>query len=232
MRRMVPMAIGFALGALAGGGAMALVERQPLAATVVPAPRVHPTTPLVCAAVEPQEAPEDDMRLEFCLSQLQALRADQRKVRIPWPEDRSAWDGERPTEWNAHMDRVLQGCDLPGDLVVTDCSEPPCVAAFRATEAAEMEGALSDCAEFQDAFPDPEVEPTPLAVPCGDGRWETMVLLTTFTVEQRREYFTAVGLQEAMDDERLSAFIEGYRILSRRGDGLVGMFDCDPPVEP
>jgi len=200
---------------------------------IVPVPRPverRSARPIVCAPVD-ERGDEDEVKLRFCLSQLDALQAAQRKVRNPWPSDDPVWNGQRPDEWNATMQKVFERCDLPADIVVTDCSEPPCVAALRALEGDEqaLVEAIEGCAPFQQAFPDPEEPLVPFGVPCADGRWDRMILFSTFDRDQRRAYFEALGMQPAMDEERLSVWLEGYRILSRRADGLAGMWDCPPP---
>ncbi|MEM6926025.1 MAG: hypothetical protein AAF602_03775, partial [Myxococcota bacterium] len=211
--------------------AMALApEASPPDARQGEAPHVapRPPRPLVCAPVG-EAGSARDVKLDYCMSQLEALRAEQRLVRNPWPTDDPVWDGQRPDEWNETMEEVFEACDLPADVVVTDCSEPPCVAALRVDDPDALGEAILACEPFLDAFPQPEAGLTPLAVPCGDGRFDRMMLLTTFDEEQRRAYFSDLGLQDAMDDDDLSAFVEGYRILARRADWLVGMWDCPEP---
>lgn len=224
----------FAAGLVAGAGIFRLSDGSE------PSTQARPTSseprrpgPLVCenVALSGGSAPAaDDLRLRFCLAQLEAAHKAQRRVVQPWPEvDDPIWAGELPGEWTASMERVIRDCDVPGELVITDCSEPPCTAAFRDADHEAVSAALGDCPSFRAAFPRPEVDPVPFTVPCGDGRHETMVLVTTFDEDQRRAWFEEIGLAGAMDDHELSAWIEGLRVLSRRADGLVPLWSCAEP---
>lgn len=224
----------FASGLVVGAGIVRLFGGpEPLQAEPPVPPDPRRPASLVCENVPLSGGPSpvsNDLGLRFCLSQLEAANQARRRVIQPWPEpDDPMWAGELPDEWTASMERVLHDCDLPGELVLTDCSEPPCTAVFRDAEWSTLEGALGDCPSFRAAFPRPELEPVPFVVPCGDGRFETMVLVTTFTEEQRQAWFEELGLTEAMESYELSPLFEGYRIMARRADGLVPFWECADP---
>lgn len=220
----------FALGLVIGGGVVRLADG---AGEPPPSPAPHRAHPLVCETVPlagSSSPVSRDLGLRFCLAQLEAANTARRRVVQPWPEvDDPVWAGELPDAWTDAMERVVHDCDVPGALVLTDCSEPPCAAVFRDAEWERLMEALGDCPTFREAFPNPEIDPVPYVVPCGDGRFETMVLVTTFDADQRRAYFEELGVADEMDNNELSAFLEGYRMLSRRADGLTPIWNCAEP---
>ena len=220
--------VAFGLGALVGWMGQPSPEPVRVASPAAP-------TSLVCAE-RPAERrvameggrDEMDVRLQWCLGQLDQVRAEQRAVRHTWPAEVDYARAELPDAWTDTMERVFRECDLPGELVVTDCSEPPCMAALRAPDFEAMSEALGDCRAFTEAYPEPEAGLVPFAVPCGDGSWDRMLVLTTFDEDQRRAWFDQIGLAELTEREGagVEAFVEGYRLLGRRADGLQRFWTC------
>ncbi len=181
-------------------------------------------------APAPMCEPNDDT----CPEDLAALQVISEALAIPpnaWPQREYA-ASELPDNWGRAIDEVFASCDIPGELVLTDCSEPPCVAAMRGATGGEIHDALGRCPAYLEAFPESEVGPAPMSVQCEDGSASIMLLLTTFTSDQREAYFEDLGIQELMgsdftDLNGLSALGEGYRILGRRADALSRLWSCE-----
>lgn len=215
-------------GAVSGWWWASANEPSPQLPSTQPTPMVCVDAPMVARPTASRE--EADLRLNWCLAQLEALQAQQRDIRQGWPTGRTYDENERPDMWTPTIEKVWQDCDLPGELLMTDCSEPPCVGVVRASDGAALEEALSGCISFDDAFPDPEVGLVPASVPCGDGRVDRMWLLTTFDEDQRQAYFDDLGMGawggDSWMDHELNVLFEGYRILGRRVDALQRFWEC------
>ncbi|MBX2798393.1 MAG: hypothetical protein KTR31_12005 [Myxococcales bacterium] len=219
----------FACMACLGGGVALgwLAKPAPAAPEPSPTPR-----PMVCAerplVLQPSRpAEEANLAHEWCLGRLEALQAQQSATLNHWPEDREYSEGELPEAWTAAMEQVFEDCDLHAEHVLTDCSEPPCVAALRIDDAESFTTALEGCATFTEAFPDPEVGAVPMSVRCPDGSADMMVLLTTFDREQRRAYFSDLGFDPLLEADLIDPLSEGYRIMGRRADALTRFWDCE-----
>lgn len=73
-----------------------------------------------------------EQRLEFGRILLEGYRAEVEGVVQEWtPELRERFNQEKFREV---VNRVQDSCDLPGELIDLDCSEPPCLAVFRLNE--------------------------------------------------------------------------------------------------
>lgn len=78
-------------------------------------------------------AGESAIQRQWCLGPLDVAERARRGALLEWPTDADYAAGELPDDWIAAIDEVFEDCDLPAARVMTDCSEPPCVAVLRAT---------------------------------------------------------------------------------------------------
>lgn len=78
--------------------------------------------------------------------------------------------------WTDHLASLVQRCQLPADIVVTDCDEYPCVAAVRPTDPTMSRKAftalLDACPASKELFPDMEFDSVNVPVQCPDGSSE------------------------------------------------------------
>ncbi|MEO0599961.1 MAG: hypothetical protein AAF211_00905 [Myxococcota bacterium] len=188
------------------------------------------TQPLTRPTVEVEEpTPVDDLRLSYCLARLEASLEQQRLVLRDWPEEADYYlDGQHPAEWTETLDAVASDCGIRDRLVITDCTEPPCVAAFRGDRRSLRER-LDGCSETLGPFGDPELVDVP--VNCGDGRTESLVLLANLGENGQDELLEGMGIEpgDSLDGlgERL---FHTFRIYGRRADALAALWPCDAEV--
>lgn len=178
----------FGVGALLGGLVVrGLPTPEPVVAPVVrtverSAPRVVCTDVAVPPAAEVEDL---SARLAWCEGRLRAATAPRPTGRIAWPE--GIPDTEAPDAWTGAMDAVVEDCGVPGQPVVTDCEEYPCVTLLRPDGPAVSGQALRDqlraCPELQARMGEFQVEAAPLEVHCPDGRVEEALVVSGFTEE-------------------------------------------------
>jgi len=107
------------------------------------------------------------------LPQVYRIPSPGSRVPIPWPDD-------LPEDFTAaamreRLQRAVQECDLPGDLIAIDCDEPPCMAAFR-MRGEGLRSSLLACPAWSEAWGG-TTNQTGDSVPCGDGTKETFLMI-------------------------------------------------------
>ena len=149
----------------------------------------RPGAPSPATSTEPVAAAEERVReLEAEVAELQS-RLDSAGVRPPaepvaWPEGRP----EKFTEpgFRAAMQRVLDSCDAPVELVDFDCAEPPCIAMLRTSGEEWHDAVVNDCSAWSDTYGS-TVSMEDGEVDCGGGESEAVALLSPYDHEWRED---------------------------------------------
>jgi hypothetical protein len=197
-------------------------------------------TPMVCATLanlrgskEPDPTDVQAGELWLLRGQLQACRDDRKRIRHGFDPQGPAT--ERPETWTRHVEDAIDACDLPFEVDVVECSEYPCVAGLRPTDALPTEPAdeemagrldarLDACASLRQAFSigDDQLDALQIheiELPCGDPESPE----TAFALVAMDTSGEAWRAWQNRDDD-----IEGVmRWMFRRGDDLAAMIPCE-----
>lgn len=136
-------------------------------------------------------------------------------------------EAERPTPWADTVSEVVERCAPDVSVVNTDCDTYPCVAVLRTTgvvsSADALSARLSACEDYPRlSTPMPAVLAVDADVPCGDGSFSTMIVLTAVNEETA----AAQGLFGSDDRPFQSIMTAGVNI-GRRVQSAVESLPCD-----
>lgn len=114
----------------------------------IPVARMARLRGLVCLRPPGDEEEErgDDMlrpALQWCESRLERCESRGAFRRHAWPEDAAV---ESPEQWTEAVQSAIEQCELGIEMELVDCTEYPCVAAWRPPKAAGPGNASSDAA--------------------------------------------------------------------------------------
>lgn len=143
----------------------------------------------------------------------------------------SVWEAvpeaERPTPWVDTVSEVVERCAPDVSVVNTDCDTYPCVAVLRTTgvvsSADALSARLSACEDYPRlSTPMPAVLAVDADVPCGDGSFSTIIVLTALNEETA----SAQGLF-GTDDRPFQSMMTAGVNMGRRVQSAVENLPCD-----
>ena len=217
--------VGFALGLLSPRHE----TEQPEVAPII---KEHKHTPLhtrkktriVCTDVSsPRKKEIDDLnaRLNWCEGRLQAELAPKPTGRMDWPDDIP--ESESPDRWAEQMDELIDMCEIPGEAVVTDCEEYPCVTLMRpigeALEGKALREQIKNCDGLPPALVDSSIEATSVQVNCPDGTQEDALVVSGASEEGMANLY---GLEDGYDLEFAQYIIHA----GRRVESALELWAC------
>lgn len=221
----VTLVLGMCAGGVLGWTAARSTPAQvaPCAADVEQAPVQPLSATDVLAAPLPARRPAGEgalgaLRADFCEAELAAMRRNQARLQVPWPDELGVAE---PSRWNEVIERAIRECDLPFSLEQVECTEYPCVARIRTDPAyvAPDEGP-TPCPVLQEAFGAGSVETARSFVSCPDGSLKDVEVL--FAHDEDR--FNDVMAERY---ERGEEFTEMARLMARRFDAAVSTAECE-----
>lgn len=169
---------------------------------------------LRCVDVRAQapSCPGQDARLWDCEAALSALDVPAPRQVFPEVPER-----EQPGPWTEGVEAALRDCEVPAELVATDCQAYPCAAALRvsATDEPAARAALTGCAPLSEQG----IEFDRVEVHCPDGHSEWVMVGMTM---DRERWNAILPAGSTPSDTVAWAIAYGQRIES-----TLQLWDCN-----
>lgn len=224
-RTLVGFVLGGVVGVLLGHYGWRDASARP-AAPILASARAERR--LVCTDVA-QIAPsstdcgEVDTRLKWCEGRLAAASREKPTGRREWPATNP---DEAPDRWTENLASLVQRCQLPADIVVTDCDEYPCVAGVRPQDPTLSRKAFVEmvetCPATTELFPGLNADAVNVPVHCPDGSTEPGLVM--FIMGDTDAKNPAVAALFPGQEVQLADVIV---YAGRRTEAAVQMWDCE-----
>lgn len=205
----------------------------------LPRPSSKAADSLVCVrhvgprsiAEEPDRACEaQQLAVSVCEARLDDCSRTKASLRVPWPSDGP--DVEEPSKFSEAIEASLSECGLDEYLEVVDCTEYPCVAAFRPmvggvkaddAELEKLNATVDSCKPLRDAFDVGDdqldaLEVHRVRVPC-DGNDEDALVLSAMSTNGK----AWAAWRDRGEGDNVTELL---RWMFRRGDDVAAVWSC------
>ncbi len=181
-----------------GEDAEATSVEAPPAPDAGPATDARPADPPPAAGQPPAPPPPGSTPVPAAEERVAELQAEVESLRealessgvrpparpVAWPEGRPekfTEEGFRPL-----LEQALDACDVPAELRLLECSEPPCIAALRVTSEQWHDALVNTCPPWNENY-GTTVSMDESKVDCGGGVSEDIALISPYDHEWRED---------------------------------------------